>query len=57
MTCRVVRTLVNTEVKAGPHSITWDGKDNYGKSVATGIYYYKMESGDFNKTRKFVLVR
>ncbi|MBI4721448.1 MAG: T9SS type A sorting domain-containing protein [Candidatus Stahlbacteria bacterium] len=53
----LIRTLVNTEVKAGAHSITWDGKDNYGKSVATGIYYYKMESGDFNKTRKFVLVR
>ncbi len=52
-----VKTLVNGEMSAGQHSVTWEGDDNRGDAVASGIYFYKMVSDEFVKTRKMVLMR
>lgn len=38
-------------------SITWDGKDNLGKKVPQGIYYYKMTNGKYTASKKIILVK
>jgi hypothetical protein len=52
-----VRTLVDESVEAGLHRATWDGKDDAGRSVVSGVYFYRMEAGDFVSTRKMVLLK
>jgi hypothetical protein len=54
---QVVRTLVDTQMPAGTHRITWDGMDNSGKSVATGLYLYTLEYGNFKQVRRMTLVK
>ncbi len=64
---RLVKTLVNKEQIAGYYKIKWDGKNNAGKKVATGIYFYRMEvpinrdfaglTGGFKVTRKLTIIR
>ncbi len=52
-----IRTLVNKKQAAGTYNVIWDGKDEQGNDVATGIYFYKMCSGSFTKTRKMTLLK
>ncbi len=52
-----VRTLVNEFKNAGRYTITWDGKDNTGKLVPSGIYFYRITAGNFSKTLKMVLTK
>jgi hypothetical protein len=53
-----VRTLVNKEQPVGNYEVLWDGRDNSGKQVASGVYMYKLEAGQgFVQTRKMVLLR
>ena len=54
---QLVRTLLDGNVKAGLNSIIWDGTDNKGKSVSTGIYFYELKSDNFKRTKKLVLVK
>jgi len=54
---RKLRTLVNEEQSAGEYLIQWDGKDDNGNNVASGIYLYKISTGGFSQTRRMVLVR
>ncbi len=49
---RLVKTLVDNEVEAGYHTITWDAS-----TVSTGVYLVKMEAGAFRSVRKVILVR
>jgi len=53
-----VRTLVDAPMKAGKHSAIWDGRDEEGNDVASGIYLYRLEvGGDFARIRKILLLR
>lgn len=52
-----VLTLVRGAMKAGFHSITWNGKDQNGKTVASGTYLMKFSAGDFTQVRKMTLLR
>ncbi len=45
---REVRTLVNNRYQAGSHSLTWDGKNNRGRDVASGTYIYRIKAGNYN---------
>ncbi|HBE72728.1 MAG TPA: hypothetical protein DDW31_01270 [candidate division Zixibacteria bacterium] len=54
---QLVRTLEDGEKPAGRHSSVWDGKDQAGKAAANGVYLYRLEAGEFGKTRKMTLVR
>lgn len=47
-----VETLVNKKKSAGNHSIIWDGKD-----MSSGVYFYRIQAGDFNRTKKMLLVK
>jgi hypothetical protein len=52
-----IKTLVNGEMKAGSYNATWNGKDESGVNVASGIYFYKLESQSFNSTKKMILMK
>ncbi len=52
-----VKVVVNEVQEAGHRSATWDGKDDAGKDVASGIYFYKLQTGNFQNTRKMVLLK
>jgi flagellar hook assembly protein FlgD len=42
MSGQKIRTLINSFYTSGRHSVVWDGKNNLGKSVGSGIYFYKI---------------
>jgi hypothetical protein len=55
---RLVTTLVDAPTHdPGRHQVVWDGRSAGGRSVASGIYFCRMESGDFREVRKMALVR
>jgi len=52
-----VKTLVSDKVKSGNHSIKWNGKDEAGRSVGSGIYFYRMTAGKYRATAKMMLMK
>ncbi len=54
---QLVRTLVEGERNAAAYSVDWDGANDRGAAVASGIYFYKMETKGFSQTKKMVLLR
>ena len=52
-----VRKLVDAELSAGHHTVTWDGSDDAGKRVSTGIYFYRFETEGYSESRKMVLFK
>ena len=54
---QLVRTLVNEEKFAGEHQITWDGKDEEGMELSSGIYFYQLMVEDQKITRKMLLLK
>jgi len=53
-----VRTLINNnEKKSGYYSIKWDGRDNYGIAVSSGIYIYRIKAGNFVRSKRMVLIK
>lgn len=52
-----VATLVDREQPAGRYKIVWDGRDAAGRPVASGVYIYRLQAGDFVATKKLVLVK
>ncbi|MBU0529651.1 T9SS type A sorting domain-containing protein, partial [bacterium] len=57
MAGRLIRELVNQPMNVGTKTISWDSKDNLGQSVSGGIYFYKLQAGDFTQTKKMVLMK
>ena len=54
---RQVRTLVNKKQQGGRYSVCWDGKDNDGTPVPSGLYFYKLSSGSFSRMKKMMLIK
>ncbi len=52
-----IKTLVNEILPAGSHSVIWNGTDDMGKSVASGVYLYKMKTGNYTSTKKMILMK
>lgn len=52
-----VRILMNGEMDSGFHTIHWDGRDESGNSVASGIYFYRLKTQAFDQTKKMVLIK
>lgn len=52
-----VRTLVDGFETAGRKSVTWDGKDEGGNQVTSGVYFYRICAGDFEKTNRMVMLK
>jgi hypothetical protein len=52
-----VRTLINNEYTAGNYEAVWDGRNNLGQSVSTGVYIYRIQAGTFISTKKMMLLK
>lgn len=52
-----VRTLVDGIMSPGSYLVVWDGKDNLGQNLASGVYFSRLQAGKFSQTRKLVLAR
>jgi len=52
-----VRRLVDLEQPAGFHLVTWNGRDQKGKPVPSGVYHYRLQVGDFVETRKMTVAK
>lgn len=54
---KLVKTLASGPQDAGAHSVIWDGRDEQGQSVASGVYFYMLNTGDQKQTKKMLLLR
>jgi hypothetical protein len=54
---RKVSTLINEHLTAGSKRVQWDGKDNTGAEVASGVYFYRLRIGDHVEVKKMVLLK
>ncbi|HDN59431.1 MAG TPA: hypothetical protein ENF20_05690, partial [Candidatus Marinimicrobia bacterium] len=52
-----IRTLLRSKVHPGNHFVRWDGRDDDGNAVPSGIYFYTLESMNRIESKKMMLVR
>ncbi len=52
-----IKELLNEELSTGKHQVVWNGDDNSGNKVSSGIYFYKIKNGDFSATKKMLLLK
>lgn len=53
---QVVRTLVDVHQSAGAHTVQWDGRNDFGRKVSSGIYLCTLKSGSFKQTKRMMMV-
>ena len=53
----LVRTIVDESLSAGAHSVKWDGKNDSGIPVASGVYLYRLSSADFSQSRRMLYIK
>lgn len=54
---RLVKTLLSEELPAQRHEVTWEGRDDSGRSVSAGVYFYRVASGDHQAVGRMALVK
>lgn len=54
---QVVMTLVNERITPGIYTTYWDGRDELGQYVSSGLYFYTMTAGEFRETQKMILMK
>jgi flagellar hook assembly protein FlgD len=54
---QLVRTLVNEQREPGSHSVVWDGRDNAGVVVSSGMYLYQVKAGEVVEAKKMILLK
>jgi flagellar hook assembly protein FlgD len=52
-----VKTLANSNFSAGEHQVIWNGTNQNGSNVASGVYFYKMQAGKYTSTKKMILMK
>jgi len=57
ITGKEIRTPIREYQRAGVQTVVWDGKNDKGKAVATGVYLYEIRVDDFSRTKKMILLR
>jgi len=53
----LIKTMANGLLPAGEHELVWEGKNDHNQAVASGIYFYQINAGDFSQTRRMLLLR
>jgi flagellar hook assembly protein FlgD len=56
-TGRNVRLIVDEALEPGEHTSFWDGRNDRGERVSSGIYFYRLDAGEFSDTRSLVQLR
>ncbi|HNW24669.1 MAG TPA: choice-of-anchor J domain-containing protein, partial [Candidatus Cloacimonas sp.] len=54
---QLVKTLLKGIQEPGNHTIVWNGTDENGRSVSSGVYYYKMQAGKYSSTKKMIMMK
>ncbi|MCK4795745.1 MAG: T9SS type A sorting domain-containing protein, partial [Spirochaetes bacterium] len=54
---QLVKTLVDEKRETGNHSVVWAGKDNNDRKVASGVYFYRINAGEFTDMKKMLLIK
>lgn len=54
---REIKTLVNTKLVIGKYEVDWDGSNNAGNSVSSGVYFYKIIAGSYVDTKKMIMLK
>ena len=54
---RLVRTLEDRRMTAGEYIVRWDGEDDSGRTLGSGIYFLRIEAGEFSQARRMVLLK
>jgi len=54
---QLVKTVVKGIQEPGNHTIVWNGTDDNGRSVSSGVYYYKMQAGKYSSTKKMIMMK
>jgi len=49
--------LINNEQNSGVYKVQWNGENDYGSKVSSGLYIYTIRTGQFNESRKMVLLK
>jgi hypothetical protein len=57
VTGRRVKTLVNADLARGPHTLRWDGRDDSGRRMPEGIYFYRVQAPGLQTVKKVLLTR
>ncbi|UCE20595.1 MAG: T9SS type A sorting domain-containing protein [Gemmatimonadota bacterium] len=52
-----VRTLVDDIRNPGSYEVSWDGRDAFGKSAPSGVYFYRLSTDEFTATKRMVLMK
>jgi hypothetical protein len=54
---QLVNVLVERYQNAGRQKVSWNGKDSYGSSVSSGIYFYRLKTNNFSQVKKMILMK
>ncbi len=57
ITGRLVKTLVNENRAPGNYSVQWDGTNQFGQQVGSGVYFYRLQAGAFQQVKKMLLMK
>ena len=52
-----INTLVEGNLDAGHHSVVWNGKNDAGINVSSGVYFYKLTAANYSKSRQMTLIK
>ena len=54
---RNIRSLINVKHTAGYNSFQWDARNDFGKEIAAGMYFYTVQAGKYKATKKMVFLK
>ncbi len=54
---QLVKTLADDYLQSGSHTYTWNGEDQYGQRIGSGVYFYRLETSGYSQTKKMLLIK
>lgn len=54
---QLIATLVNGEIEAGRYFVTWNGRNDQGIQMSSGVYFYQIHADEFTQTKKLILLK
>ncbi|UCE20190.1 MAG: T9SS type A sorting domain-containing protein, partial [Gemmatimonadota bacterium] len=52
-----VKVLLDSEMEGGYHTVRWDGTNSFGNEVSGGMYFYRLQAGDYSSTKRMLLLK